>query len=124
MAEVKDTREIKEIGISHGADLIGIADLGNLNGLFTYPKGLSSRYRRGISVVVNLDRFDEYDNLTEDNAFLLLNHVASQIKNFIKSRGYKARIIAPDKRVRQKGPSIGWEKFPIKLLQRLRGLDG
>jgi len=122
MGKVKNTREIKENGISHGADLIGIADLRNIDGLFTYPKDLLSKNQYGVSIAVNLDRFDKYDNSTEDNAFLLLSTIASHLKKFIESKGYKTIIIVPDKRVRKKGPLYWRGEISHKAVAKAAGL--
>ena len=47
-----------------GADIIGIADLTLLKDILTYPKNLLKRYMYGISIGVNLEQYNGYDNTT------------------------------------------------------------
>ena len=48
------TEEIKTLALDLGADLVGVADLALLRGIYTYPPDLLRPFQRGISVAVRL----------------------------------------------------------------------
>jgi len=116
------TDEIKNLAISGDANLVGIADLRLLKGIFTYPSDFLKKYRYGISIAVSLDQFGRYDNETENRAFSLLDKIALLLKSNIEGRGYRANIIPPDERVKEEGPLYWRGAISHKAVAKTAGL--
>ncbi len=106
-----------------GADLVGVADLGRVRRIYTSPGNLLSKFRYAVSAAVDLEKFGRYDTSTEDDlAFPQLRAVAKEIKRYIESEGYSAKIIAPDKRVSRSGPLYLRGEISHKAVARTAGL--
>jgi len=116
------TQSIKDIAIGQGADIIGIADLKLLEGIFTHPKNLLERYKYGISVAVSLEQHNGYDNTTEDKAFACLEKIALNIEKYIQRQGYNGKIIPCDKRVRRDGALFWKGAISHKAVAKTAGL--
>lgn len=116
------TMEIKNLAIRYGADLVGIADLKLLVGIFTYPPNLLYKYIFGISVAVCLDRYDNYDNSIADKAFTALETIASHVKEYIQSKGYKVQVNPPDRRVQDEGLLYWTKELSYKAVAKTAGL--
>lgn len=116
------TQQIKNLAAQHSADITGVADLELLSGIFTQPSDLLEKYRFGISIVANLDQYGIYDNATENKAFTLLQKIAEQVEKYIKSKGYKTKIIPCDKRVEEEGPFYWKGEISHKAIAKAAGL--
>jgi len=104
----ENLREIRELAIGEGADILGVAGLKDLKGIYTFPPDLLSGFRFGISIGVGLDKHGSFDDSTEDEfAFPLLNKIAERICDHVHRRGYKAKRIAADERV-EEHPPLRW----------------
>lgn len=116
------TQKIKDLAMGKSADIVGIADLTLLKGIFTYPKNLLRRYKYGVSVAVNLEQYGHYDNTTECKAFAYLEEIAEHVGGYIQSQGYKSEIIPCDERVRRKGPLFWKGAISHKAIAKTAGL--
>lgn len=116
------TTKIKFMAIKLGAGLIGIANLSLLRGIFVYPNDLLGEYEYAISIAVALDQYGSYDNKTEKKAFDLLERVASRLRDFVKAKGYKIKVIPPDKRVGKKEPFNMRGAISHKAVAKVAGL--
>lgn len=116
------TPEIRFMALKLGTDLIGIADLRLLKGIFVYPDSLLDKYEYAISMAVNLNQYGSYDNRTEEKAFDLLERVASRLRNFVEAKGYKIKVIPPDKRVGKKEPFNMMGAISHKAVAKAAGL--
>jgi len=104
----ENLRETRRIALENGADVVGVADLKRLTGIYTFPPHLLSGLRFGISIGVGLDRHGRYDDLTEDEfAFPLLNGIAEKIADHAHRRGHRAKRIAADERI-EEHPPLRW----------------
>lgn len=122
MDENSKTEKIKALATEYGADLVGVTDLSLLGGIFTHPSNLLTRYKCAISIAVNLQQYDNYDNTTEGKAFSLLKKIATSLRAYIKSHGYRSKVIPPDKRVKRKGP-LHWKgEISHKAVAKAAGL--
>ena len=97
------TQGIIDLAMEKGADIIGIADLALLKGIFIYPKSLLKRYKYGISIGVHLEQYNGYDNTTEYKAFADLEEIAKHVQEYIRSQGFKSKVIPCDQRVKREG---------------------
>jgi len=116
------TDEIKNLAISGDANLVGIADLKLLKGIFTHPSDLLKKYQYGISIAVSVNQFGRYNNETENRAFSLLDKIALFLKSSIEGRGYRAKIIPPDERVKEEGPLYWRGAISHKAVAKTAGL--
>ncbi len=98
------TQKMRDLAMEKGADLIGIADLTLLKDILTYPKNLLKRYKYGISIGVNLEQYNGYDNTTEYKAFAYLEEIAKHVEEYIRSQGFKSKVIPCDRRIKREGP--------------------
>jgi len=117
------TREIRELAITHGADLVGVADLNLLKGIFVHPSGLLKEYKFAISIAVNLERFGGYDNRTEGQAFSLLKKIASSSKDYVEGMSHRVKIIPPGERVEKRGPLYWMGALSHKAVAKAAGLS-
>jgi len=101
-----------------GADIIGIADLKLLEGIFTHPKNLLERYRYGISVAVSLEQHNGYDNTTEDKAFACLEKIALNIEKYLQRQVTMAKLFPAIKGLEEMAHCSGKARFHIKRLQK------
>jgi len=123
MNAIVRTNEIREMAITHGADLVGVADLNLLKGIFVHPSGLLREYKCAISIAVNLDKLGGgYDNRTEGQAFSLLEKIAFFLKKLIESEGYQVKVIPPDERVEEEGPLYWTGALSHKAVAKAAGL--
>jgi epoxyqueuosine reductase QueG len=122
MNKAQSTKKIKSLCIEFGADLVGVADLKLMKGVFTHPSDLLGKYRYAISLAVNLDRFGGYDNKTEGLAFSLLDKIALSLKKHIEDSGHQVKIIPPDKRVEKNGPLYWRGAISHKAVAKTAGL--
>lgn len=123
MGRLENTKEIEKLALENGIDLIGVADLKNIAGLRTYPKDLLRGYRYGISIAVNLDKYDAYDMEVEGEiAYRFLRGACALIAHHIKKRGYKARIPDLDDPVKWKGPLYYKSPLSMKAVANAAGL--
>lgn len=116
------TQKIKDLATEKGANIVGIADLKLLKGIFTYPKNLLDRYKYGVSVAVNLEQYGHYDNTTEEKAFAYLEKIARYVEEYIRSQGFKSKIIPCDKRVRREGTLYWKGAISHKAVAKTAGL--
>lgn len=100
------TQRIRASATQFGADLVGIADLSLLKGIFAHPPTLLNKYKYAISLAVNLQKYDRYNNTTEEKAFSALEKIANSLKVYIEKKGYGAEVVPPDKRAGNKEPLI------------------
>jgi hypothetical protein len=107
------TREVKELILGEGADLVGIADLKLLEGIHTHPPDLLDLYPYGISIAIDLDRFEDYDSETEDRSYEMLERIARHAERFIKAKGYQAKVVTASEVVEGTG-SMGSGRSPTK----------
>lgn len=115
--------EIERIASRGGADIVGFADLKKLKGVRTHPKDLIDKFPYAVSVVVGLERFGEYRNATEDDlAFPLLDRIANELKKYITSRGYSAKVILADKRVSANSPLYWHGEISHKAVAKTAGI--
>ncbi len=117
-------KSLEKIAASNGIDLLGVADLRNINGIRTYPQDLMKPYRYGISLVISLDRFiDAYSfDIEEQVAFPLIRGVSCMIADFIRDLGYKAITLDPNDGLRKSGPLYFKSKLSMKAVAMAAGL--
>ena len=120
----KVLKEIKRIAYTGGIDLVGIANLSSLQGIQTCPSNLLEPFKYGICLAVSLDKFSStiFDNTTEDLACEILEKTAKRIKGFIRKKGYKAKIIPFDERVKDFGPLYYKGAISHKAIAKAAGL--
>lgn len=116
------TQRIRDLAMGKGADIIGIADLTLLKGIFTYPKNLLKRYKYGISIGVNLEQYNGYDNTTEYKAFAYLEEIAKHVEEYIRRQGFKSKVIPCDQRVKREGPLYWKGVISHKAVAKTAGL--
>jgi len=119
----ENLQETRGIAFEAGAQLIGVADLRNLKGIYSFPPDLLSGFRFGISIGVGLDNHGTYDDSAEDRyAFPLLNNIAERICDHAHRLGYKAKRIAADERVEER-PPLRWKgEISHKAVAKAAGL--
>jgi len=122
MDENSQTEKIKALAAECGADLVGIADLSLLKDIFAHPPTLLTKYKYAISLAVNLQKYDRYDNTTEDRAFSTLEKIAVSLKGYIENKGYRVEVVPPDERVGNKEPLIWKGAISHKAVARAAGL--
>ena len=98
-----NSSDIKEYALTHGADLVGIADLTLLKERFPVsPPHLLDGYHRGISIGISLDRAiveEIVDGPTEAYADHYrqtnrnLDDLADQLVDWIRERGHRALAV-------------------------------
>jgi len=122
-AERDYREELVKLAVKHGADLVGVADLQKLEGIFTFPPDLLTNWKYGVSIAVSLDKYELYGDSTEDiYAFPLLTRVASRVRGFIEQADFKARAIAADERIEEK-PPLRWKgEISHKAVAKAAGL--
>jgi epoxyqueuosine reductase QueG len=115
--------ELVKLAVQHGADLVGVADLLRLKGIFTFPPDLLTNWRCGVSIAVSLDKYGSYEDSTEEvYAFPLLTRIATRVRDFIEQEGFKARAIAADERIEEK-PPLRWKgEISHKAVAKAAGL--
>lgn len=117
-----DANDLKSFLISKGADLVGIADLRLLEGIYAFPDTLLAGYKSAISIGVSLERYGDYNTTTEHKAFSFLRKIASTLQGHLRNKGREAKVIAPDKRVMGKGPLHWRGEISHKAIARAAGL--
>ncbi len=92
------TGQIKQAVIELGADLVGIADVKDLNGIKTIPENLLEPFDCAISIAVKLpgsvfEQINDQPTPNYANVYLtanrLLDEVAFKLSNLIESDGYQ-----------------------------------
>lgn len=116
------TEKMKALAAEYGADLVGVADLSLLKGIFAHPPTLLTKYKYAISLAVNLQQYDRYDNTTEERAFSTLDKIAISLKAYIEKKGYGAEVVPPDERVGNKEPLIWKGAISHKAVAKAAGL--
>lgn len=119
----EDTEAIRKVARRRKIDVVGIADLRALDGIGTEPHGLLGGYAFGISLAVALDGYGRYDSSTEDEfSFPPLDKAAEEIRDFIASRGHKAKVIPTDELLDDK-PPLRWKgSISHKALGKAAGI--
>ena len=116
------TQRIIDLAMEKGADIIGIADLTLLKGIFTYPNNLLKIYKYGISIGVHLEQYNGYDNTTEYKAFAYLEEIAKHVQEYIRRQGSKSKVIPCDQRVKREGPLYWKGVLSHKAVAKTAGL--
>ena len=107
----------------NGADLVGFADMRKLKGFFYCTDDLIKDLPYGVCLAVGLDKWGRYDNSTEDDySFPFLEHIAGEVQKVIRGLGFKAKIIAPDKRVGHNSPLYWRGEVSHKAAAKTAGL--
>ena len=116
------TQKIKKLATEEKANIVGVADLTLLKGIFASPENLLNSYKYGVSIGVNLEQYGGYDNSTEDNAFAQLEKTAKRLSEYIRSKGFKSKIVPCDKRIERNGP-LHWKgEISHKAIAKAAGL--
>jgi epoxyqueuosine reductase len=107
----------------NGADLVGFADMRKLKGFFYCTDDLIKDLPYGVCLVVGLDKWGRYDNSTEDDySFPFLEHIAGEVQKEIRRLGFRAKIIAPDRRVGHNSPLYWRGEVSHKAAAKTAGL--
>lgn len=126
---IRQTDELKALALSLGADLVGVADLALLQGIYTYPENLLAPFQRGISVAVRLsdpilDAITPHDptkayahHYVTVNA--LLDQITLRLVGQIQGQGYEALPIPASLQV---GPKPWHGAISHKAIARAAGL--
>lgn len=126
---MQQTNELKALALSLGADLVGMADLALLRGIYTYPENLLAPFQRGISVAVRLsdpilDAITPHDPTKAyahhyETVNALLDQITLRLAGQIQRQGYKALPIPASLQV---GPKSWYGAISHKAVARAAGL--
>lgn len=123
MTKEKNTEAVRRLALSNGIDLFGVADLKDIGGIRTYPRDLLDGYKYGISIGVNLDKYDAYGMEVEGEiAYPSLRGTCALLSHYIRKRGYKVKVPDLDDPVRWKGPLYFKSPLSMKAVANAAGL--
>lgn len=125
------SKSLKSLAVSLGADLVGVAGLAPIRGIYTWPDHLLAPYQSGVSVAVRLSDA-VIDGITRTSptavyahhyvtANALLDQITFRLTGWIQARGFRALPIHASQQIGEKrwyaalshkavarGAGLGW----------------